>query len=179
MTKLRGFEPVEDKHIKNKSAMISETHYRKHEFVNKLGTREKFFLADVQLPVRADARSAGYDFFSPIDVVLLPAQKTLIFTDVKAYMQDDEVLMLYPRSSMGIKKGLMLSNTVGVVDSSYYSNKDNDGNIGLPLLNTSGKAIEIKRGERVAQGIFVKYLVADEDNVLHAERTGGMGSSGE
>lgn len=177
MTKTRGFEPVEDKHIKNKSARITEAHTKKHEFVNKLGKREKFFLADTQLPVRADARSAGYDFFSPIDITILPAQKTLLFTDVKAYMQNDEVLMLYPRSSMGIKKGLMLSNTVGVIDSSYYSNEDNDGNIGLPLLNTSGRAIEIKRGERIAQGVFVKYLVADEDNVLYDERIGGIGSS--
>ena len=148
---------------------------RGFEVVNE-GMREHE--GEVQLPVRADVRSAGYDFFSPIDLILLPAQKTILMSDVKAYMLKDEVLELYPRSSMGIKKGLMLSNTVGIIDSSYYENESNDGNIGLPLLNTSGVAIEIKKGERIAQGIFKKYLVADDDAVLHAVRTGGMGSSG-
>lgn len=179
MTKVRGFEQVLTNHIKNKSKVITETFCNKVE-VKDMNDKliDRYFIAETQLPVRADPHSAGYDFESPIDIMLLPAQKIIIWTDVKAYMQDDEVLMLYPRSSMGIKKGLMLSNTVGVIDSSYYSNKDNDGNIGLPLLNTSGKAIEIKRGDRIAQGVFVKYLVADDDKVLNKERVGGMGSSG-
>ena len=132
-----------------------------------------------QLPVRGDSRSAGYDFYSPIDVLLHPGQKLLLFTNIKAYMQEDEVLEIYPRSSMGIKKGLMLSNTVGIIDSSYYENEANDGNIGLPLLNTSGKGLEIKRGDRIAQGIFKKYLKADDDVTLQETRTGGSGSTGE
>lgn len=78
---------------------------------------------------------------------------------------------------MGIKHGLMLSNTMGVVDASYYSNESNDGNIGLSLLNTSGRAIEVKKGERIVQGIFTPYLVADGDDAS-GTRTGGMGSTG-
>lgn len=166
MSKIRGFEVVRE------SA-------QKHFEDVKVNGEVKRFYAEIELPVRADKRSAGYDFFAPRDITLLPAQKTLIFTDVKAYMQEDEVLKLYPRSSLGIKKGLMLSNTVGIIDSSYYENPDNDGNIGLPLLNTSGVAIHIKKGERIAQGVFVKYLIADEDNTLSNERSGGFGSSGE
>lgn len=163
--KKRGFEVVEDKHKQHAQTVTAHG--------KKIVIQE-----DTQLPVRADERSAGYDFFSPVDVTLAPGEKKLIFTNVKAYMGEDEVLMLYPRSSMGIKKGLMLSNTVGVIDSSYYSNEGNDGNIGLPLLNTSGRGLIIQRGERIAQGIFVNYLVADDDKTLSETRTGGMGSSG-
>lgn len=167
MTKrTRGFEIVEEKH----------RHH--HQDVSMYGEYKRIY-APITLPVRADKRSAGYDIFSPVDITLLPAQKTILMTDVKAYMEEDEVLEIYPRSSMGIKKGLMLSNTVGIIDSSYYNNEGNDGNIGLPLLNTSGVAMEIKRGDRIAQGVFKKYLVADNDETLQAERKGGMGSSGE
>ena len=167
MTKrTRGFEEVSDKHKEHGKTIIAHG-------------KEITIYPDVQLPARADVGSAEYDFYSPVDMLLLPAQKTIIPTNVKAYMLDDEVLELYPRSSMGIKKGLMLSNTVGIIDSSYYNNESNEGNIGLPLLNTSGRAIEIKKGDRLCQGIFKKYLVADEETVLKDKRTGGTGSSDE
>jgi dUTP pyrophosphatase len=130
------------------------------------------------IPFRADARSAGYDFICPVDVSIKPNEKKLIFTDIKAYMQDDEVLLLYVRSSIGVKRGLRLSNGTGVIDSSYFENPDNDGNIGIPLHNTSDKTVFINAGERIAQGVFTKYLIADYDNVMHDSRTGGFGSSG-
>lgn len=164
--KKRGFEVVVDEH-------------KQHAQKVKAHGKELTIHEDTQLPVRGDSRSAGYDFFCPIDVLLHPGEKKLIFTNVKAYMQDGEMLTLYPRGSMGIKKGLMLSNTVGIIDASYYENESNDGNIGLPLLNTSGKGLEIKRGERICQGIFAPYLIADEDTPLHEARVGGFGSSGE
>ena len=93
-------------------------------------------------------------------------------------MQDDEVLMLYVRSSVGVKHGVVLSNGTGVVDASYFSNKSNDGNIGIPLRNLSDKDFVIKKGDRIAQGMFIKYLIADNDNVIHEKREGGFGSSG-
>ncbi len=133
--------------------------------------------AEIQLPIRGDSRSAGYDFYCPVDVVLQPGERKLVFTDVKAYMQEDEVLMLYVRSSVGVKKGVVLSNGTGVIDSSYYNNESNDGNIGLPLYNTTDKVVEFKAGERIAQGIFMNYLVADNDSLLHDSRKGGFGSS--
>ena len=133
---------------------------------------------DYILPTRGTSRSAGYDISSPITVTIEPHSSVLIWSNVKAYMAEDEVLQLYVRSSVGIKKGLMLKNTVGIVDSDYYSNKNNDGNIGLNLYNTTDEAVVIERGERVVQGIFMKYLTVDNDTFLKDERTGGIGSSG-
>ena len=92
-------------------------------------------------------------------------------------MEGDEVLLLFVRSSIGIKKGLVLSNGTGIIDSSYYNNPSNDGNIVLVLKNTTDKIVEIKQGERVIQVMFVKYLVADDDCVIHENRIGGIGSS--
>ena len=132
---------------------------------------------DIQLPKRGDSRSAGYDFYAPCDIVLQPNESVLVFSDVKAYMEDDEVLLLFVRSSIGIKKGLVLSNGTGIIDSSYYNNPSNDGNIGIALKNTTDKIVEIKQGERIIQGIFVKYLVSDDDCVLYENRIGGIGSS--
>lgn len=163
---IRGFKEVAKKHRQN----------FKEVNVEQVGIQT--FYAPITLPTRNDRRSAGYDLYLPMNVMLLPAQKTLIWLDVKAYMQEDEVLEIYPRSSIGIKQGIMLSNTVGIIDSSYYENPDNDGNIGLSLLNTSGRGVEFKAGERIAQGIFKKYLVADDDTPLNESREGGIGSSG-
>ena len=132
---------------------------------------------EIQLPTRGDNRSAGYDFYLPCNVVLQPGERKLIFTDVKAYMNPDEVLMLYVRSSIGVKKGIVLSNGTGIIDCSYFSNPGNDGNIGLALFNTSDKEVVLEAGERIAQGIFMKYLVADDDAVLNAQRVGGFGST--
>lgn len=150
--KLRGFELVKDK-------------MRKTE-------------GEVKLPTRATAHSAGYDFYLPYDICIEPHSSTgIIPTDVKAYMQEGEVLMLYIRSSIGIKKGIVLSNGTGVVDADYYSNPDNDGNIGVALRNETDETIVLKKGERIMQGVFINYLVADGDQTTN-ERIGGFGSSG-
>jgi dUTP pyrophosphatase len=93
-------------------------------------------------------------------------------------MQNNEVLMLYVRSSIGVKKGVVLANGTGIIDASYYSNPDNDGRIGIVLYNTSNETAIINAGERVAQGIFMQYLTADDDYVLNKTRAGGFGSSG-
>lgn len=129
------------------------------------------------LPVRGDARSAGYDFYSKETVVIQPRESHLFWTDVCAYMQDDEVLMIHVRSSIGVKKGLMLKNITGVIDASYYANPSNYGNIGICLYNNSDVPVTIEAQERIAQGVFQKYLVAGEDVPLHMERAGGFGSS--
>lgn len=166
MGKLRGFEVVSDKH-RTAFDVFTDEKGKKHQFPK-----------EIKLPTRADSKSAGYDFYLPKDVKILPAQKLIIWTDVKAYMQDDEVLELYIRSSLAIKQGLMLSNNVGIIDASYYNNSANDGNIGIAVVNTSGKTIELKEGDRIAQGVFKKYLVVDEENITSEERTGGFGSTG-
>lgn len=133
------------------------------------------------LPGRATSFSAGYDFYSPIDVEIPSGEIVKIKTDVKCKLDTDEVLLLTVRSSVGIKKNLMLANTVGIIDSDYYENEENDGNIIVALYNYGKETEVIRRGERVVQGICVKYLTEKEDISLHEilKRTGGIGSTGE
>jgi len=134
----------------------------------------------INLPKRSTKYSAGYDFEAAEDVVI-PSFKpgmnpTLIKTGIKAYMLDDEMLCLYNRSSNPKKKGLVLANGVGVVDKDYYENPDNDGLIMFAFYNVKAEDVEIKKGERIGQGIFQKYLVVDED-AAEGTREGGFGST--
>ena len=132
----------------------------------------------VILPTRGSKYSAGYDFYSPERIVVPPFGKSdVIATDVKAYMQEGEVLILHVRSSIGIKRVLTLSNCTGVIDKDFYNNPDNDGNICFVLQNNTDKKQVIEKGERVMQGIFMPFLIADDDEVA-SERLGGIGSSG-
>ena len=136
----------------------------------------KFPYDEIQSPARADFGSCAYDMYCPTVIVIEPNEQILIWTDVKAYMLLDEVLVANVRSSMG-KIRIQLANTIGWVDSTYYSNKGNDGNIGLFLRNEGTEQFIINTGDRIAQVMFQKYLIADDDNVLHGERIGGFGSS--
>ena len=134
----------------------------------------------INLPVRKTKFSAGYDIEAAEDVTVPSFKKgmnpTLISTGLKAYMKDDEVLMLYNRSSNPKKKGLVLSNSVGVIDKDYYGNVDNDGHIMFAFYNIKDEDVTIKKGEAIGQGIFQKYLVTDDDNA-EGERKGGFGST--
>lgn len=134
----------------------------------------------INLPERKTKFSAGYDFEAAEDCVI-PAFKpgmnpTLVKTGIKAYMESDEVLILANRSSNPGKKGLILANSIGVVDSDYYENPDNDGHIMYAFFNFKAEDVEIKKGERIGQAIFQKYLVTDND-IAQGERTGGFGST--
>ena len=155
--------------------MTNEQRTRGFEVVNDAKKKSK---VEIKLPVRADDGSAGYDFYSPASAEISPGEKVTIWTDVKSYMGNDEVLKIYPRSSMGIKFGVSLANTTGIIDSSYYNSPDNDGNIGICIINNSTENYSISQGDRIGQGIFQKFLVADNDNVLFNERTSGIGHSG-
>lgn len=128
------------------------------------------------IPTRADNKSAGYDFYAPYAVELAPLTSQIIWTNVKAYMKAREVLKIYMRSSVGIS-GIWLMNQVGVIDSSYYNNPKNEGNIGICLYNSTNEPMRVEAGERIAQGIFEKYLIADRDKPLKDSRSGGYGSS--
>lgn len=145
---------------------------------------------DVLSPKRATRGSCGYDFFAVEDIIIPSFFKLLndakfkgekvkpflIPTGIKCKMPKDNVLMLYPRSSLFKKFGLILSNEVGIIDSDYYSNPNNDGHIMIPVLNLSWDDVKIKKGTRLVQGVFQKYLVTDND-VESSERVGGFGSS--
>lgn len=132
------------------------------------------------IPTRNDKASAGYDFYIPNgnDIIIAPKEVVVLPTNIKVCMEEDEALLLYVRSSIGIKRGLVLANGTGVIDSSYYNNEDNEGNIACALYNYTDTPQVIKPGERVMQGVFTKYLKIDNDQPLNEERVGGIGSSG-
>ena len=132
----------------------------------------------IQIPQRATEKSGCYDIRIPTDIVINPNQRKLIWSDIKAYMEDDEVLMIYIRSSLGIK-GLILSNLTAVIDCDYSSetNVETGGNIGLSLWNTTDQPFFLKKGDRVCQGMFVKYLITKDDDPIKKERLGGFGHS--
>ena len=133
---------------------------------------------DINLPVRKTKFSAGYDIECAEDT-LIPAKNNVpvfIPTGIKAYMDDDEVLFLYNRSSNPKKKGLVLANSVGVIDKDYYNNEDNEGHIMFAFYNIKDEDIIIKKGEAIGQGVFSKYLISDDDKAS-GNRIGGFGST--
>ena len=135
---------------------------------------------EISLPVRKTKYSAGYDLEAGEDVVI-PVFKsgdkpTLVKTGLKSYFGEDEVLLLANRSSNPFKKGLVLANSVGVVDSDYYGNPDNDGHIMYAFYNFFSEDISIKKGDIIGQAMFYKFLVIDND-IAAGERMGGFGST--
>ena len=135
---------------------------------------------NINLPIRKTKYSAGYDVEAAEDIVIPSFKKgmapTLVKTGIKAYMQDDEYLLLANRSSNPKKKGLILANSIGVVDKDYYGNEDNDGHIMFAFYNVKEEDILIKKGEAIGQAIFQKYFVTDDD-VAEGKRSGGFGST--
>jgi len=131
---------------------------------------------NVKLPKRGTQKSAGYDFYSREDVTILPGASHTFDTGVKVYMRDNVVLNIYPRSSIGFKKELMLKNTVSVIDADYVDNPKNEGNIFIAYYNYGSIEQHIAIGDAIAQGIFTQYLLTDDD-VAMAIRTGGIGST--
>lgn len=136
---------------------------------------------DVNLPKRATKHAAGYDFEAAETVTIQPfstnPKPVLVPTGIKAFMANDEYLQLANRSSNPLKNQLMLANGIGVIDSDYYNNPNNEGHIMFQFINFGDKDITIQKGDRIGQGIFVKYLIVD-DNEEGAKRKGGFGSSG-
>lgn len=135
---------------------------------------------NINLPVRKTKLSAGYDIEAAEDTVIEPFKfgdnPTLVKTGLKAYMPDDEYLMLCNRSSNPKKKGLVLANSVGIIDADYYGNSDNDGHIMFAFYNFKTEPVTIKKGEAIGQGIFIKYQITDDDKA-DGVRAGGFGST--
>ena len=126
---------------------------------------------ETELPRRATKYSAGYDFYAAVSAEINPGEKYVIPTNTAVEMDEDDVLLIFPRSSYSIKFGLELVNSVGVIDADY---KDQ---IFICYRNTGDEPFFIKRGDRIAQGVFVKFLKTDDDNAS-GERNGGVGSTG-
>ncbi|MDO5564454.1 MAG: deoxyuridine 5'-triphosphate nucleotidohydrolase [Eubacteriales bacterium] len=137
------------------------------------------YYENITLPKRATKFSAGYDFFSPIDFLLKKNEEIIIPTGIRVHMNNDFVLLLFPRSSLGIKFRLQLNNTVGVIDADYYYS-DNEGHILVKLTNDSieEKICKIKQNEAFCQGIFLMYGIT-EDDCSSEIRNGGFGSTNE
>ena len=134
----------------------------------------------IRLPERKTASSAGYDLEAAVGCIVPPGELTMVPTGLKAYMQPDEVLSIHIRSSMAVRQKLVLMNSVGVVDADYYNNPDNEGHIFIAVWNRGQEPVALKKGERIAQGIFIRYLTVDADEAGQgAERLGGFGSTGQ
>lgn len=136
---------------------------------------------DIKLPERSTVNSAGYDFFAIEDVVI-PAKTTVrVFTGVKCKLMPDMFLMLANRSSNPSKKSLVLMNGVGIIDADYYGNPDNDGEMAFDFHNISTVDTEIKKGDKLGQGIIIKFIKTDDDYLSNptTTRTGGFGSTGD
>lgn len=133
----------------------------------------------ITLPQRSTKYSAGYDIAIIEDLTIKAGEIAAGKTGIKAFMMDDEVLKIYPRSSLAKRYHLTLSNNVGIVDKDYYNNPDNDGHILISLYNYGQEDIMLRKGERVAQAIFERYLISPFEDEVSTDRQGGFGSTGE
>ncbi|QPS70906.1 dUTP diphosphatase [Lactococcus garvieae] len=133
----------------------------------------------IELPIRATRHAAGYDLSVAEKTTIKPGEIKLVSTGLKAYMQAGEVLYLYDRSSNPRKKGLILINSVGVIDGDYYNNSGNEGEIFAQMKNITEAEVVLEKGERIVQAVFMPFLVADGDEeVVKTTRMGGFGSTG-
>lgn len=150
------------------------------EKIRRFEIAKGFENSNINLPVRKTKYSAGYDIEAAEDCIIPSFKKgmkpTLVKTGLKAYMQEDEFLMLCNRSSNPSKRGLIMANSVGIIDKDYYGNPDNDGHFMFSFFNVKDEDIEIKKGDCIGQAIFQKYFVVDNDEA-QGERIGGFGST--
>ncbi len=132
---------------------------------------------NLQLPKRSTKNSAGYDFKSLSSFTLKSGERKKIPLGVKVSLEDDEVLLIVVRSSMGFKYNIRLCNQVGIIDSDYYNNENNEGHIWICLENEGKEDFNILSGDKICQGIFVKYLTVDNEDNIDNSRNGGFGST--
>jgi dUTP pyrophosphatase len=158
----RGYEKVSN-------AVIEEWNQNNPSFA--------FSQEDVVVPERKTIGSAGSDFTSPLSVYINPGKTVMIPTGIKSYMRQNEVLFIDIRSSMGTKNKLKIANCIPLIDSDYYNNPDNEGHILIVIENTGTEIFKIKKGDRIAQGVWINYLLADNDNAT-MQRISGLGSTG-
>ena len=131
---------------------------------------------EIKMPVRATKHSVCYDCYSPIDTKVEPGDTNLIFTNVKAYCNHDEGFILASTSGMG-KRGIILANGIGIIESDYVDNDVNDGNIGFMLHNIGKETYNIKKGDKIGQIFFFKFLTVDDEVPPTTVRNGGFGST--
>ncbi len=139
---------------------------------------DKELYDSIELPKRSTKNSAGYDIRSMEEYTLKPGDSKIFKTGIKAEMNNNEVFLIFDRSSFGFKYDIMLSNSVGVIDCDFYNNPENEGHIGVKLINLGDKEVEIHIGDRIAQGVFMPFLTIDNEEEVKLVRKGGSGSTG-
>jgi len=146
------------------------------QFTNDISNDKKLYDSYL-IPSRSTKNSAGYDFKAIQDFTIKPNEIKKIPTGIKACMNNDEVLLLIVRSSMGFKYNIRMCNQVGVIDSDYYNNASNEGHMWVSLKNEGDKEYTVKVGEAFVQGIFTKFLAVDNEEEINNKRSGGFGST--
>ena len=146
-----------------------------NQFIKDIKDDEKLYNS-YGVPVRKTKNSAGYDFEAIEDLKLKAGECKRIPLGIKVKMEEDEFLQIVVRSSMGFKYNVRMTNQVGIADADYYNNESNEGHIFISLQNHEEKDFELKKGEGICQGIFLKYLKVEDDNVEEI-RIGGYGST--
>ena len=149
---------------------------RREQFKKDIKENQNLY-NEYNIPKRSTINSAGYDFESIGDYIIKPGERIKIPTGIKASMNPNEVLFLIVRSSMGFKYNVRLCNQVGVIDRDYYNNIDNEGHIFVALQNEGDKDFIIHKKDKFCQGIFISYLVTDNEEQVKATRMGGIGST--
>ena len=138
---------------------------------------DKVLYDSYNIPKRSTKESAGYDFESVIDFTLKPGEILKVPTGIKANMNSGEVLLLIVRSSQGFKYNVRMCNQVGVIDKDYYNNPDNEGHFWVRLQNQGDRDYVVAKGDKICQGIFIPFLVVDEEEEIKKIRTSGIGST--
>jgi len=131
---------------------------------------------DLPLPTYATAGSVGFDLFCREDTEIAPRTIELIPGNVIVHIPQGYMLILALRSSTPVRKGLLIPNGVGIIDQDYCGEGDE---LKIQVLNFREEAVLVKRGERIAQGIFVPIARATWHEVDEmGEGRGGFGSTG-
>lgn len=180
--KLKGNAEKMKKALDESPSVLSTNPNLRHEptrgFEIVSDEHRKFPKDKILFPLRSTLHSAGYDLYSNEDVDLKSMTSYVFWTDIKAFMQTDEVLKVFVRSSLGFKHTTQIANGTGIIDADYYNNSKNDGNIGVCLVNLSKTVVKIKKGDRIAQCIFQNFLEAETGyESLNDKRDGGVGST--
>jgi len=129
------------------------------------------------LPKRSTKCSAGYDFFAIEEFTIKPGEIKKIPTGYKMMCNEDEMLMIVVRSSMGFKYNVRICNQVGIIETDYYNNPNNEGHMWIALQNHGEQDYYVKKGDAYAQGIFTKFLTVEDEEKIEEQRKGGFGST--
>lgn len=131
---------------------------------------------ELPLPQYQTAGAVAFDLYAREDTKIEPGETVAVPANVIVCVPKGYFFMVAARSSLAKKKGLMLSNSVGVIDQDYCGPDDE---VNLLLYNFKNEPCHINRGERLAQGIFVKIDKADWEEMEETEQPtrGGIGST--